>query len=719
MTIESLSKPSVALQLRDWIEHGATAPLEEGVYATTVTRDPALFDLLREAGVVAVLPAVSDSRVAAGRRTPLGVLAHSLLDAFGLTDELCSYALAHLVPYCSRCGCSATAPGTLDKRSIPAHGFISLSVVDDESGAALSERCEWLGSERVLVGDRLVSVADIISEDGEPVLTVVPVDGSDTSLSKVHSEAERWFGRGGGELRVVHFASRGAHGEAIGVLSGRWACAGCSRSFTEPTRAQFDQAPPCATCQGSGWLSGPDGRADERADGRLCACRDCDGFGVTSEIADYRVHGVSLRHIAALTFGECLAHFTNLPKQLRGRLESVGRGGFARYPLGAPVGLLSPGERGLCTIVSGELSGFTGARYLVDAALEYQHSKNGVARSMAAACAVARPERVRPQGGVMTAPRDEDVVLREIRLGCLDLAEVRFPLGTLSVVAGPVGSGKSLLLSTIAARFAKRRKVAHHSSFGLLSRCCLVSAERESDCTVLEALGVADEFAHEIARTRKAQELGLIAADLVLPSSRYRCQGCASVPRSVEPCSECLGALYDWRIAELDIAGVSVRERLTTPVQQLAGVMWASDRLERLARDWSDQIGTTTTFATKLSELDLPERRFIAVWGGVASVVSRRVMRRGKTANAPRAGELVLIDGPRVMPPRQALALEKLLREINEMGATVIYADIPEGLESLGHYVLQLQSIECQYERRMDQPWYDTRYARLCSATDS
>jgi hypothetical protein len=85
---------------------------------------------------------------------------------------------------------------------------------------------------------------------------------------------------------------------------------------------------------------------------------------------------------------------------------------------------------------------------------------------------------------------------------------------------------------------------------------------------------------------------------------------------------------------------------------------------------------------------------------------------RGKNRITPLAADLVLIDGPCVMPVTQMQEIHKLLIAMRDMGATLVYADIPEGLESLGSCVLELQARAIQYGERASRPHLDTRYAR-------
>jgi hypothetical protein len=713
-----------ARQIASWGARGASTPLSAAAYSTAVTRHPEIFAQLRSLGFLPILPAASKRSIGRCVQTPVGVLPRSIVELLGVSEGLSEYIIERLTPYCDACSVEATPPADIARFAIPAEGFLALVVADDDSGVPLRERCEWLGSERALVHESLVRVEDLVSDDGEPVVVIVPA----TSATSLSGEVSRWFSRGGSELRVMHFASRIAKGLQLGRLSGHWSCPRCTAMFLQPSRAALEGAQPCKTCSGiakglerldAGWM------LDDAK--RIVACRDCDGFGLETEIANYRVLGVPLRQVMVLTAQEFCARAGELPEPLQGQLEAINACGFGAYPLGAPVELLSQGELALLSVLSGELSGFTGVRYLLDAAIVGNRYGATAELVRAPSIVYARPAQLHPpEAGeppaLMTNERSEDIVLRDVQIGSLHTREVRFPCGTMTVVQGPTGSGKSLLVSVVASRFAKRNKLAHCASFGSLKRCSVVRADVGTAKTVLEALGLSQELAKEIARTRRAQELGILEEDLILPQSRYRCGVCHGGVNgevtTLGPCTECRGALYDWRVAELGLAGRTVAEVLSTPLEHLQGAMWGSDWLESVIRDFPVELRDRVALGSSLALLSQPEARFLAVWGGLIKVLSVVGAVRGKNRAVPLATDLVLIDGPCLMPVTQMQEIGRLLIKIKEMGATLVYADIPEGLESLGSCVLELSACEIQHKERASRPYMDTRYARTFAVVE-
>jgi hypothetical protein len=160
------------------------------------------------------------------------------------------------------------------------------------------------------------------------------------------------------------------------------------------------------------------------------------------------------------------------------------------------------------------------------------------------------------------------------------------------------------------------------------------------------------------------------------------------------------------------MGGRTVAELLSTPLVHLQSALIGSHWLESVVQNFPVELRDRVTLGTSLATVSLPEVRFLAVWGGLMKVLSVASAVRGKSRVAPLAVDLVLVDGPRVMPLTQMQEIEKLLIKIKEMGATLVYADIPEGLESLGSCVLELRPCAIQYDGRASLPYLDTRYAR-------
>ncbi len=695
----------------------AVQALSDDAYSRAVTRNPELFHELRAAGKLLVLPAYSEPEIGTLKRSLFGVLPFSLIDQLGVARDLVQYAITHAAPFCARCSALATPPAVLGKfnspQALPDAGFLILSAVDEHSDVPIRERCEWLGSERALIDRKLVRVEDLVSDLGEPVIGVISLTpneaGAKSNAARLIEEAQAWFLRGGGVLRLVHFVSREAAGSELGTLSGNWSCPKCTRDIPALTEALIEEAQSCLRCKGQGWLR------DETK--RLVACRDCNGFGANTELSQYQLHGVALRDVAALSFREFYERPEQLPPELSAIFRTIIAGGFGEYPLGSASGLLSLSERARLTVLAGEISGFDGVQYLLDGAVT---RVNPATASCDAKFSLLKPEVLREKTEI-SAKSELELVLREIRQGCLAISQVAFPISGISVVGGADGGGKSLLLSIIAARFAKRRKLAHLGSFGDLSRCSLIGSEVNPNQTVLEILGLAEEVAGEIARTRRAQELGIIASDLTLPSSRYACCSCAGKGGSpeggfIERCQECSDVLYDWRIAGLKVAGRTVQELLTSTFSDLTGLVWMGEFLEYLVQAAPEGLKGVLTLGAPLNRFNRAEQRFIAVWGGLARILARGVRIPKRSGVKSLAGELVLVDGPKVMQSKQAQVLNKLLIDLNQMGATVIYADLPEGLEFGGSYVLQITPQVVHYNERLNEPYLDTRYARVCSA---
>lgn len=691
----------------------APGSLSEEQYLALSRENPELFDALLQHQIFLIAPKSKTRPELSLKQTPFGVLPLGVIESLGIAEKIYTAVISNLEPYCHKCQQVAIPPGNLANVIFPNGGVVAISVVGDDDQFSLKERCEWLGSERAIISGKLVSASDLgDSDQGEPVISLV-ANATESSLS---SELSKWFARGGSEARITHFMARDAKGVELARINGSWSCPKCDARFAGVARLDLEQAKQCGVCKGAGWLIGDDIR--------LVACRDCIGFGVVTPIAKYRFNGLALRDLATLSFDELVSVGSkSLSDELKFSLNTIIGCGFGEYPLGAAVEFFSRGELALLSIASAELSGFKEAKYLVDRDL------GGIGLTK------DRPSFISPEKIlVLSAPTnsvqvkvtnsswsssEKSLVLRDIRRGPLDLSEARFPLEGISAIRGGIGCGKSLLLKIIAERFQKRKKLEHIASYGDLKRCELISSEIDSEQTILEALGFAEPLAHEIARTRRAQELGLLESDLALPNSLYRCTECGDgrsrnlnngVTGEVKGalCPGCFGALYDWQVAELPIGNSTVGELMLKSLRDLADLPWLEPRSLDLNLELPDDLANAQ-LSTSLRELARPDQCLIAIIGGCIRAFNRAERQKGHGALTK---ELILIDGPKELPESRLGVLSSLLSALNDQGATVVYADMAEALESRCSYVLELPTARRNWSARAGEVYLDRRYAR-------
>ena len=705
--------------------------LSDADYTTIINQSNGLFESLRASGILAIDPRHIQRPPQFIVRGDLGCLPRSIIDALGIGDLVARCVIERLVPRCLRCGQLADPPHTLEELTWPSSGVVALALAPQESDFSLQERCELLGCERAVVGGFLLPVEDLKDKDGEPVIIALSASRRDL----VGQEVRRWFARGGGELRVLYFSARDATAQEIGRLLDIWSCGGCGDTFTKPTRSGVLAVNPCQMCKGTGWFP--------ELGGRFIECRDCCGFGSKEGIERYDFLGVNLRDVATLNFTELLEcikasacdKIETSPgvqdAQLLGILEVIINSPFKTYPLGASIDLMSRGEMALLTVLLGEISQLRDAAYVIDGALGLYDSLPVDSLSpqvtIGSKIYLVSPDISSPYRSTRDrAECDTRIVLRDIRVGPLDIAELIFPVGKLSTIRGSSGSGKSLLLSMVANRFMKKKQLGHLSLFGSaadpIRRCVNIDGLPDERGVLLDLLGLSGELALEVARTRKAQELGLQVRDLELPQSKYRCSACygVGVAQSGEECDTCAGALYDWRIADLDLSALKVRDVLTMPLSKLSRVLWYSDRITAVLAEFSansglNKLSNELSLATPVVNISLSTRRFLAIFGGLMGVFARS-LQQGHKAKMGLNRELVLIDGPRAMTSEQTNLVGDLLDRLVTKGTTVIYANIPVGLEESSDYVVDLVSKETSYQERARANYLDLRYSRRISA---
>lgn len=453
---------------------------------------------------------------------------------------------------------------------------------------------------------------------------------------------------------------------------------------------------------------------------RLTACRDCGGFGSLDVCRRFDFGGIELQHVATLTFAELLQRVqarcdADASAELAERLRLVCESGFSEYPIGAALDLLSQGERTLVSIAVGKLSKLDRVLYVVDGAVVPGERTEEMSSSVYADVRVVIPV-TQLNAAVDSKPGNKEaIVLQDIVRGPLRIAEVAFPVGALSAIQGAIGVGKSLLLTTVTERFSKRRKFAHNSMFASLKRCHRLPIENDRDGVVLDLLGLSAEFAAEIARTKEAKRSGILGPDLELPHSPYRCGECAGVGQGPEgdPCGACGGDLLDWRVADIQVAGVTVGRALQMTIRELGDLFWASDRLSYIFKRFPGQYGAELRLHTPSRTLSPEIRRFLRMWGGLVGVLSgQRTAKPGALA-----GDLVLLDAPGPQQEAHLAEIGGLLSEVCGAGATVIYAGMPESLESQCACVVRLALSAGGRDVRGVEEFLDTRYSRRVSVS--
>jgi hypothetical protein len=620
------------------------------------------------------------------RTTPIGRLSPTVWDSLGVFDEIIDAIVHTATPKCPSCKILAAASEAFDEAIVPLEGYLALVVDGMVEEPSLEEQCELIGCSRALVDNRLVRTDEIDGRTGEPVIALVNV----LEARQVATEAELWFAKGGGSLRVIAIAQRDSEARNLQRLSHGWLCSGCGRSFPTVTRQMLDDAEPCVRCKGEGWLL--------VEEGRYVACEDCNGFGSTSPLAQYVCGDVPLSQVSA----ESLQFLSSLLKRKSTgslsesfrNLERLAEGELGNYPLGAAQRSLSSGERLRISMVSSEISGLAHVRVGVDGSMYRGVEKAPhINISSPGDMAVSAPF---PSNFSMGS-----VVVRDIERGPLSVPHLEIPLANVSFIQGPVGVGKTLLLSEVDGLFAKRRKYAHRAVFGSLKRCVFVRPDDRPVEAVVSLLGLETEIARLAVTTRQAKEKGLVEDDFVYARSRYKCSRCA--PLRGDGCPECGGCGFEPTVALVDLGGLSVQEALTRPLADVARSLVISDLFNEVLQRIPASVFDRICLGTAGGAIEPSIGRFCQVIGPLI----------GLLVNPKRLKEaLVLIDNPFCFGDACQQAVVNALSSIITEGATVVCAGVPEALEKLSNSVVRLQPTYEQEAARARSRFFDSRMSR-------
>ncbi len=634
-----------------------------------------------------------------------GRLPKSIMLALGLERVLAPLVVRNLAPRCSICHTIAQKSAALSSFEVPEEGFVALVIRDGIEDVSLGERCELLGVERAYVAGKVVRIDDISDRDGEPVLRLLP----SSRLSEQQETIEEWFARGGGNLVVVYLAAREESGRELGILSGGWQCPRCDQSVATPILADLYDPIPCSRCKGEGWLQ------VER--GRLMACAECDGFGSTAAIAQAQFGPVMFRNAAALTVEDLLGKdFERSPEESR-VLRELLSAGLGRYPIGAPLALLSSAERTQLATASARLSKVTGLMCAIDAPalglMAGATEREKWLHLSDPSIVLVEPEYHASSRQLLEGAGRACMELRDVIFGAVSAERLSFPIGAASLVQSATGSAVLHLFDEIEHRFSQRRKYSHQCNFGTIKRLERVDCHDTRFSSVLAMLGLQRALAEGLARSQMARQSGFSVDDLDLSKGRYRCRECSEgdINLAREDCPSCQGTLYDWRVSSLPIGTSSLGQVMRNNLEQAQKALWAYDIIDTVLSKIPTELKERLSLATNPATIAPAERRFLVGCGALARVLSHKV--RGSKKSAPeQASTLVLIEGAFATTGRYQETLLDLIEEALGLGATVLCSQAPRALECCFCSVVRLGDREVRPADRVEARFLDRRLSR-------
>ena len=631
------------------------------------------------------------------RHTALGALAPTLLEAMGLQEIVWDAVISKARPRCERCNILAERSEAIDSTLWPSQGYVALVVHGIDDSISLREQCELSGFDRAVVSGRLVRVEDLGDEEGEPVLRLLSV----SERADAERVLEEWFSRGGVTVRLQHFVSREAQGTELQKVFRSWRCPHCSQSFAILSAQALEESESCQRCRGEGWLL--------IEDDRLVACEDCDGFGKVTHFSRYEFLERRLTSTASLPLSRVLPEIKEeIPGTEARRLEILSETGLGSYPIGVPEALLSRGERILATLASVQISKPHSLLVVVAGA-------DGESERIVSAVSALGPDRAKIVSPLSWAPEhspaltssEEIFTVRDVTRGPLSVPSLSFTRGALTVVQGEPGAGKTLLLREIYKRFAKRKKLAHLSSFGSLRKCLVVENPNSPRGIVLDLLGLGPDFAAEVAKTRGAKERGIVEADLLTASSKNLCGHCRDGTEVfVDQCPVCGGGIFDSRVGSLLVGKMSVSEILRRPLSEVVSVLSLNDSVMAVLSKIPQEVRCSLTLGTPVLSLEPALRAFLVT----ISVLGRCM---GLGSNPKET--LLLMDRPlSTTASFQKLILDSMVEFVGA-GGTLICAAVPKALEKVASSVIRLVPSAEEQPTPSSERFFDLRMSRRVS----
>lgn len=648
--------------------------------------------------------------------SPFGRTPYNLMMMLGVESVLVEAAVRQIRPPCARCGGATERPAPFTLEQLPAQGWIAVVVRDGVDDIPLRERCELLGTERAYVAGRLLRVTDdatppdaVEAVQGEPVLLLESAE----RFRRNPSALEGWFARGGGRVVLVHFSARDGVGVELGVRARGLTCTGCGGEVAAVHRADLDALPPCAQCNGAGWL--------EAQPGELTACVVCGGFGSSAPLTTARCGRWQVRDLLAVTVEEFFAHLPELTPNERALGAELCAAGLGGYPLGYPVARVSPTERLCFALAVARRTGVRGALFVADSpalpGLQVPGEEGPAWLSAGEPTCVQYTPAVKGELSPLPAASAAGACLVELReAGPFIRTALQFPCAAATLIQGAAGTGKSLVLSEVQRLFAQRRRLAQHCSFPGLKRLSWIASFEPLGSSVLEALSIWPAIAALVVRSRHAQRLGLDQREVEAAHQRHPCPECSeglgalSIDRAEDTvCQSCFGTGLHPRLLQLPLGGAgSVGQLLTGTLAEAAELLWSDDELSAVFAAIPVALHAQLRLITPLHRCIPAQVRCVRVCAGLGRVLARAEGRRG----AAGAEELVLLDTPFAVPGTHLEQIIQLCTQLLTRRVTLLCAGAAVALESLFHHVVHLEAAPAPLEDRLAAHTLESRLGR-------
>jgi excinuclease UvrABC ATPase subunit len=268
------------------------------------------------------------------------------------------------------------------------------------------------------------------------------------------------------------------------------------------------------------------------------------------------------------------------------------------------------------------------------------------------------------------------IVVTDVVAGPLNIGRLELPIGVPTLLTGPTGSGKSLLLRDVFyGRFSRRRKLASIAAFGALSVCTLIEVSQAEQCgTLLELLGLEGLLAKVVIATREAKRFGLGESDFDPSQSRYRCRACGAEDR----CPECGGALFEPLVSELPLAGRTFGELLTLSLPELVRALWTEEAFSIACEAVPEKHRSRLSLGASPLQLEPAVRRYVYLAARLALAGSAPVRRSAKKAPARNErldDKLLLVDGPLGFTDQDQVSMVNTLQDLSQRGATIVISE--------------------------------------------
>jgi hypothetical protein len=143
------------------------------------------------------------------------------------------------------------------------------------------------------------------------------------------------------------------------------------------------------------------------------------------------------------------------------------------------------------------------------------------------------------------------------------------------------------------------------------------------------------------------------------------------------------------------------------PLVEAGSILWTNDAIAAVVDRLPEELKSAVTFGDAVTTVSPPARRFLEVYSPLV---------RALASKGSLKGDLFLLDAPFGTSASYQTAIVHCIKELQERGATIVCAGVPETLENIFSSVVRLRAVDSTMQSGKLSRYFDVRMAQKSEA---